>query len=131
MNPATIRTVLTIASHALAAGAKAVDAEPSRAAEHPNDAKLLALEQAYNAYDAEQRAHTENASGDERDRLLRIYVERKEAVLDAMHPIPADTLAGTAAKARVTSTHRTDNLRGNDTASDLQADALDDIANPP
>jgi len=58
---------------------------------------------------------------------VTMFVERKEAVLDAMRPIPADTLAGTAAKARVTATHRADLLRGNGTAADLQADALEEV----
>jgi len=125
MHPSTIRTALTIASHALAAGAKALGEDTNRPAEHPNDAKLLALERAYNDYEAEFQALA--TTGEERERLVTMFVERKEAVLDAMRPIPADTLAGTAAKARVTATHRSDFLRGNGTAADLQADALEEV----
>jgi len=125
MHPNTIRTALTIASHALAAGAKALGEDTNRPAEYPNDAKLLALERAYNDYEAEFQAL--DPTGEERERLLTMFVERKEAVLDAMRPIPADTLTGTAAKARVTATHRDDFLRGNGSAADLQADALEEV----
>jgi len=95
----------------------------NRAGQNPNDERLFALEHTHAQYQAELDAWfaEHGTATDEMESLLH----RQFAVLEAMQAIPADTLAGAAAKARVTTIHRKDLIRGNDAPSELQADALD------
>ncbi|SDG33332.1 hypothetical protein SAMN05216241_10934 [Limimonas halophila] len=89
-----------------------------------NDARLLALERSF--HDHRAALLDRMASAPEDDPLIDTHMERMFAAADAMQLIPADSLAGVAAKARVTESHRRDNTES-DTLSCLQADALDEL----
>jgi len=118
-----LAAVLMAVSKALAAGAAALDQEPNRVGWNPNDERLFALEHTHARYQAELDAwFAEYATATAE---MESILHRQFAVLEAMQAIPADTLAGAAAKARVTTIHRKDLLRDNDAPSELQADALD------
>ncbi|SDF47386.1 hypothetical protein SAMN05216241_101205 [Limimonas halophila] len=123
MRDQDVRLLLKLASQALAAGAAALGREPNRAGRNPNDERLFALEHTHAQYQTELDAwFAEHGTATE---AMESLLHRQFAVLEAMQAIPADTLAGAAAKARVTTIHRKDLLRDNDAPSDLQADALD------
>jgi len=89
-----------------------------------NDARLLALERSFQDHRAALLDRMATAPED--DPLIDTYMDHMFAVADAMQLIPADSLAGVAAKARVTASHRRDNTES-DTLSRLQADALDEL----
>jgi len=102
---------------------RGVAGNTNRAGRNPNDERLFALEHTHAQYQAELDAwFAEYATATEE---MESILHRQFAVLEAMQAIPADTLAGAAAKARVTTIHRKDFLRDNDAPSELQADALD------
>lgn len=124
MHHEKLETVLTMASRALAAGASVVNGAATPGGPRPNDAKLLALERVYAEHEAEWARRRPDV--EDTDALNDDIVGRQHAIMEAMAAVPADTLAGSAAKARVTARHRRDMLR-DDTPSALQADALDDL----
>ncbi|SDF48061.1 hypothetical protein SAMN05216241_101224 [Limimonas halophila] len=123
MENRTAVLALEAAANALVAGARTVTAYTNRVGWNPNDERLFALEHTHAQYQAELDAwFAEHGTATE---TMESLLHRQFAVLEAMQAIPADTLAGAAAKARVTTIHRKDLLRDNDAPSDLQADALD------
>lgn len=126
MREYALRRALTVAAAAVAAGARAVSETANRAGEHPNDAQLFALERAHAAYDTKLATFEQNAP--DKHELWEHLLGLQHAVLEAMNATPADTLAGAAAKARVTARHRQDLLRGTDAPTEMQADALDHLA---
>ena len=115
--------LLAAASRALAAGARALETDSGSPADRPNDERLFALERTHAEYQAKlDPLFEKHGTATE---AMESLLHQQLSVLEAMQTIPADTLAGAAAKARVTSIHRTDFLRGEDAPSDLQADALE------
>lgn len=126
MNGNTHALLCTVASRALAAGTRLLDDAANRAgAPAPNDARLLALERTHAAYEADlaNRPRDTELQESVRERLM----DEQTAVLTAMARIPADTLTGAAAKARVTARHRRDLMTG-DVPTRMQADVLDHVA---